>query len=233
MGPPISSSPRTITPKELTNLEFLPFGCVIESPLSSGVNSMPEEVPRSAPVFARANQGTALKASPVSPWVDKYSESSSHATKQPTVSMFTCFPRELVQHKERGSPVFPVQILERHPYTTQTFVPMGLSPGDESTKYLVIVAPSKQPTNGFPRQGPPDLADVRAFFACGRQAVTYGAGVWHAPMVVLGERRVDFVVVQTTNGVPEDDCQEVDIKGGTLAINLKNVLRTASRNAKL
>lgn len=194
---------------------------------------MPEEIPRSAPTFAHANQGTALKASPVSPWVDKYSESSSHTTKKPTISMFTCFPRELTHDQERGSPVFPIRILERHPYTTQTFVPMGLSPRDQSSKYLVIVASSKQPTNAFSREGPPDLADVRAFVAGGRQAVTYGAGVWHAPMVVLGEKRVDFVVVQTTNGVPNDDCQEVDVEYGTLAIDLGNVLRTASRDAKL
>lgn len=49
--------------------------------------------------------------------------------------------------------------------------------------------------------------------AHGRQAVTYGAGTWHAPMVVLGAKRVDFVVVQHVNGVSGDDCQEVEVKG--------------------
>lgn len=233
MIPLISSSPLAIKPRQLTNLEFLPFGHVIESPLSYGVNSMPEEVPRTAPAFTCANQGTALKASPVFPWVDTYDESLSHTAHKPTISMFTCFPRELTQDKEHRSLVFPVHILERHPFTTQTFTPMGLSHDDQSTKYLVIVAPSKQPREAFPRQGPPDIANVRAFIACGRQAVTYGAGVWHAPMVVLGEKRIDFVVVQSTNGVPEDDCQEVAIESGTLAITLDNILTNASRDAKL
>ena len=30
-------------------------------------------------------------------------------------------------------------------------------------------------------------------------------------MVVVGERRVDFVVVQFANGIEAEDCQEVDL----------------------
>lgn len=47
--------------------------------------------------------------------------------------------------------------------------------------------------------------------ANGSQAVTYGPGTWHAPMVVLGQEAVDFVVVQYANGVALDDCQEVEL----------------------
>jgi len=61
---------------------------------------------------------------------------------------------------------------------------------------------------------PPDLDHVRAFIARGDQAVTYAAGTWHAPMVVLGPRRVDFVVTQFVNGVPEEDTQEVAFREG-------------------
>ena len=43
--------------------------------------------------------------------------------------------------------------------------------------------------------------------------VTYGAGTWHAPMIVVGEEDVDFVVVQFANGVAEEDCQEVELRG--------------------
>ena len=32
-------------------------------------------------------------------------------------------------------------------------------------------------------------------------------------MVVVGERRVDFVVVQFANGVQAEDCQEVESEG--------------------
>lgn len=56
----------------------------------------------------------------------------------------------------------------------------------------------------------PDLANVRAFLAGGGQAVTYGVGTWHAPMVVVGEEGVGFVVVQVANGTG-DDCEEVKV----------------------
>ena len=42
-------------------------------------------------------------------------------------------------------------------------------------------------------------------------AVTYGIGVWHAPMVVVGDGRIDFVVTQWMSGREGEDCQEVDL----------------------
>ena len=143
------------------------------------------------------------------------------------MSMFTCFPRQLSSRF-----VFPVTILERHPYTTQTFTPLGLSPSDGADAgavYLVIVAPSLpspslSATQSQSQSGnvgvsasisnPPDLSKLAAFVAHGGQAVTYAAGTWHAPMAVLGRRRVDFVVTQFVNGVPADDTQEVRIGPG-------------------
>lgn len=58
----------------------------------------------------------------------------------------------------------------------------------------------------------PDLKNLRAFIANGNQAVTYGAGTWHAPMVVIGARPIDFVVVQFANDVGIEDCQEIVLK---------------------
>jgi ureidoglycolate lyase len=58
----------------------------------------------------------------------------------------------------------------------------------------------------------PDLKNLRAFVATGNQAVTYGAGTWHAPMVVVGDRAIDFVVVQFANEVGIEDCQEILLK---------------------
>jgi hypothetical protein len=34
----------------------------------------------------------------------------------------------------------------------------------------------------------------------------------HAPMVAIGKKAIDFVVVQFANGVDIEDCQEVDIE---------------------
>jgi ureidoglycolate lyase len=163
------------------------------------------------------------------------------------MSMFSCFPRELRQKGSRDGweedsiggersgreHLFDVTILERHPYTTQTFIPLDLSskrsiqPYRDTEQlepiYLVIVAPSllgKTATakavdgSSVSVTDPPDLGNLQAFVARGGQAVTYGAGTWHAPMVVLGRRKVDFVVVQFANGVDGEDCQEVTIEDG-------------------
>lgn len=119
--------------------------------------------------------------------------------------------------------VVTVSVLERHPFTTQTFIPLGLAPGD-AARYLVVVAPALRPPpsptshpsvasdperpQDYDRGEMPDVARLRAFVAHGGQAVTYGEGTWHAPMVVVGWRRLDFVVVQACNGVGGEECEE-------------------------
>ena len=232
--PPMITSPQlVIKPQQLDPSNFVSFGHVIEVPLADTVNSIPTDIPTANPPLVLANQGTALKSSKISPWTDRYGQRGSRKEGQPTISLFSCFPRVLKKATEPESLSFCVQILERHPYTTQTFIPMGLAPSDTSTKYLVVVAPTLPPTAGLPDVGPPDLKNLRAFIAHGRQAVTYGAATWHAPMVVIGEKRVDFVVTQSTNGVPDDDCQEVGIKGEGLTVTIESDQRAGPRPTKL
>lgn len=229
--PVVVIAPQLIVkPQQLTQAAFVPFGIVIENPLGHSVNSMPTNHFASQPPVVAANQGTALKASNVSPWVDKYGQSQSGEQGRPMISLFSCFPRLLSPAAGQESRIFPVDVLERHPYTTQTFIPMGLPPTDTLTKYLIIVAPSM---GGFSDRGPPDLSNLKAFVAHGRQAVTYGAATWHAPMVVIGEKRIDFVVVQSTNGMAEDDCEETEIQGEGLAVAVDDVARRGRRGFKL
>ena len=193
--------------------------------------------------------------------------------------------------RRNGSDVFAVKILERHPFTPQTFIPLGLGAQDKGTYYLVIVAPTsplRSRTNGGyepayplppPRRkrslrerlmgarpnlftndftpsttttvlhatdeprpkgpGLPDLDNIRAFIVRGDQAVTYGPGTWHAPMVVLGEKAIDFVVVQYVNGVAIEDCQEVELhaeaggEGLSVEVGKYGVQATAGTRAKL
>lgn len=154
--------------------------------------------------------------------------------------------------------LFRVSILERHPYTTQTFLPLGLAGADvdtgnhddngdnnddddgNDTVFLVIVAPSlasppppqpparAQQSSLSTPHNPPDISRIRAFVARGDQAVTYAAGTWHAPMVVLGSRRVDFVVTQFVNGVADDDCQEVLLGTNQVKVDVSGILGKVS-----
>lgn len=219
---------RNILPEPLTQPTFAPFGTVISNP----ANSCGADPPNHRGIAA--NQGTALKFPDVTQLTNTYHLAPSHKPAQTTISLFACQPRQLrragcieatvsskapaaveVGAQQRdGLDVgmeklrLDIRVLEQHPYTSQTFVPMGLAAADESTCYLVIVA-MELPASEQDWTGYPDLSSLRAFVARGHQAVTYAAGTWHAPMIVLGSSPVDFVVVQWANGVPEEDCQEV------------------------
>lgn len=207
-----------INVEPLTSAAFAPTGTAISNP------ERPEQA-------ISANQGSALKYVDVSPLLDFYAQAPSRVRGKAAMNMFVCSPRPLEDGKDgegNDAKVFKVGILERHPFTTQTFTPLGLSPSD-NTKFLVIVAPTLPlserdidlpvPRSAgntgvkLPGRGLPDLSKIRAFLADGSQAVTYGAGTWHAPMVVLGQKDVAFVVSQFVNGVQEEDCQEVVWEG--------------------
>jgi ureidoglycolate lyase len=246
---------REVSVNPLSGAAFQDFGEVIEDPATHD-NTL-------SFTTIEANQGSARKVLDVTHMRNHYALSQSKKPAIPVVNMFVCKPRTLEQQEGKG--VFPVKILERHPFTPQTFVPMGLDAKDKETAYLVIVAPTLplsqrardegivppypsappkkklslrerllgsrpnpftndyNPTTTPPividlsaserPKGPglPDLTRLQAFIARGDQAVTYGPGTWHAPMVVLGQRPIEFVVLQYANGVGIEDCQEVDV----------------------
>lgn len=95
----------------------------------------------------------------------------------------------------RGQPrafPFPIAMVERHPLGSQAFVPLGGRP------YLVVVAE----TSGD--EGTPGA--LHAFVAQGDQGVNYGPGVWHHPLLALGEVS-DFLVIDRQGAGP--NCDEV------------------------
>jgi len=211
----------------LTQKAFAQFGTVIQNPTRNP--SAWSQKPKSV----LANQGSATKFLDVSLLNNHYDQAPSHKPAKSVMNMFSCSPRDLKSTSGSDEKIFSVSILERHPYTPQTFIPMGLSASDTITAYLVIVAPTL-PSNALqaetkskrsPRSdmddlpegfrpkgtGLPDLNRLRAFIADGSMSVTYGPGTWHAPMVVLGSQKIDFVVVQYANGVGDEDCQEVEL----------------------
>ncbi|KAG6057856.1 hypothetical protein E4U17_000826 [Claviceps sp. LM77 group G4] len=223
-----------VTAEPLAQDAFSPFGSVIS-------NSRPDIHPSSAwscsdntssttnttslpanAVFA--NQGFAIQYRHVAAIKNLYDQAPSGVEATPIMSMFVCSARQLLHtDNDPAHDIFPVRILERHPFTTQTFSPLAST----ARAYLVIVAPSLPPCEekarlsvpvgqDLPGRGLPDLRGLRAFVATDAQAVMYGAGTWHAPMVVLGREgtTLDFVVSQYASGVPIEDCQIVELGEG-------------------
>lgn len=232
---PAPSKPIRAHAEPLTKEAFAPFGTAISNP--------------SDPSAAiSANQGSALKYVDVSPLLNFYDQSPSQEKSSAAMNMFVCSTRQLEDSKDGKTREFKVEILERHPFTTQTFSPLGLSK-DDATKFLVLVAPSlplserdigmavpwSSGNTGvkLPGRGLPDLSKIKAFLADGNQAVTYAAGTWHAPMVVLGEKEVPFVVTQFVNGVGEEDCQEVVWEGDVkVSVPMPKKMRRAEKSKR-
>jgi ureidoglycolate lyase len=232
---PIGQLDVFVTARPLSREAFAAFGDVIQNP-------QPKITPSSAAVIlpsqllpydgVTANQGSAIKYQHVSRPVNLYDQAPSRVPGKGIMSLFVCGARKLEQdaqlsagqgdRRRRRGDCFVVEILERHPFTTQTFIPLT---ADQAASFLVIVAPSLPPSRAdealpvpkagvgtsLPGRGLPDLRRLQAFTATAGQAVTYGAGTWHAPMVALGApgTAIDFVVIQSANGVGIEDCQEV------------------------
>lgn len=226
-----------VTAQPLTQEAFEQFGDVINNPRPDVLPTSYAQHASSLPANAfTANQGYAIQYRNVSRVKNLYAQAPS-GRSQPATSMFVCSSRPI--HTSPGSkhPEFTVKYLERHPYTTQTFTPVA----SRGSAYLVIVAPSLPPSEqdkdlpapsgqGLPGRGLPDLKNIKAFIATRAQAVTYGAGTWHAPMVVLGapETTLDFVVSQSMSGEAIEDCQLLEFESkGRPEPNIRVQLPTA------
>jgi len=149
--------------RPLTAEAYAPYGDVVMAS------------PRGEPGMP-ANQGTARRFDHLASLVDLRPGRAAL-----NVSVFRCQPRP-------AGP-FPVALLEKHPATTQLFVPMS------ARRYLAMVA------LGGDR---PDLATLAAFVASSAQGVSYRPGVWHHPMIAL-DGETDFACFAWEDGSP-DDC---------------------------
>jgi len=94
----------------------------------------------------------------------------------------------------RAEPLQPLvlRIMERHPLSSQTFVPLQGRP------YLVAVAPA----------GDFDPWEMQVFLAEGGQGVNYRRGVWHHFVLPL-QPASDFLVIDREG--PGDNCDEVEL----------------------
>lgn len=139
---------------------FAPFGQVIEA---AGGESFP------------INQGTCER------FHDLARLELDTANGRAGVSIFRARPVELP---------FAVRLLERHPLSTQAFVPLT------ARRYLVVVAPAG---------AAPEPSVVCAFLAGPGQGVNYARGVWHHPLLAL-DAEADFLVLDRIG--PGANCDE-------------------------
>jgi ureidoglycolate lyase len=123
---------------------------------------------------AAANQGSARRFDHLATLEDRRPGQASA-----NLAVFRCAPRPL--------PV-TLEVLEKHPASTQVFVPMN------ARRYLVIVALG---------DAAPDLSTLRAFVASGTQGCSYRPGVWHHPMIAL-DSEIDFACLVWEDGSAED-----------------------------
>lgn len=93
-------------------------------------------------------------------------------------------------------PVDPAAIsitfLERHPHSTQTFVPFKVG------RWIVLLAPTLP-------GGTPDLANFKAFLAGPEDAICIHRNVWHAGLTVLDRPAEVGMVMWRSDDGPADD----------------------------
>lgn len=130
-----------------------------------------------------ANQGTARRFDRLAAL-----ENLRPGLAQPNMGVFRCAPRLVWPSR--------LALLEKHPASTQVFVPMN------AARYLVVVALGGDA---------PDLSTLAAFVASGTQAVSYRPGVWHHPMIAL-EAETEFVCLVWEDGTSKD-CVVVSYEG--------------------
>lgn len=100
-------------------------------------------------------------------------------------------PRLHVNHLPATSLPYAVEVLERHTYAAQLFLPLDVA------SYVLVVAPCRL-------NGEPDAGRAQGFLAAGNVGIVYAPGVWHAGMTVLA-RPGSFGVLMWRNDTDGDE----------------------------
>ena len=85
-----------------------------------------------------------------------------------------------------------IEMLEKHPFFSQTFIPKDNQP------FLVVVAPASNELN---------IKDISAFISNGEQGVNYSRGVWHFPLISVKDD-VQFIVIDRKHVIDSDDIEQ-------------------------
>lgn len=122
---------RSIVTKPLTPKSFAKFGDILSADHQIGIKEQ-----------SSANYGTAVKVHKVSKILNKSKSAPSGKVAQANWNIFRCSPpNHLFTENDEGNTVYLSKVLERHPFSTQTFLPMGVN--KEEDAYIVICAKSK------------------------------------------------------------------------------------------
>jgi ureidoglycolate hydrolase len=102
-------------------------------------------------------------------------------------------------HISPSSLPIEVELLEKHPHSSQAFIPMctEFPDSDEESEYLVVVANSLDTSI---------LGTLRAFRAKATQGIIYHPDVWHFPLAVLGKAQSFSCMVCDDEMDREGDC---------------------------
>ncbi|KAI8330050.1 galactose-binding domain-like protein [Chlamydoabsidia padenii] len=171
----LTSPQNVLIAEPLTSEAYAAYGDVIETKDTVRITG--------------ANQGTAEKYHQVAQINNFFPDGQGKVN----MCIFHCRPTTELP--------FTIKLLERHPYSTQFFVPMT---SGQTRGYLVAVA-----LNGADDK--PDMSTLKAFVAKSTQGVNYRQGVWHHPMIALDDV-TDFACFVHESGVPDMDCNEVDVE---------------------
>ncbi|CAK7224021.1 hypothetical protein SBRCBS47491_005407 [Sporothrix bragantina] len=168
---------RTVFCEPLTQADYAPYGGIISSDVVTDRTVI-------------VNNGTARRTPEVVPTINNYDKAPSQIPARTVLNVSYASPREVQPWQSEdgentGKRVLKVKVLERHPYSTQSFIPMGAD-----TKYLVVVCGTGKDA--------PDLNELRGFVAGDKQGVCYAPGVWHAPMSVVDN--VGVITLLCTGG---------------------------------
>jgi ureidoglycolate lyase len=110
---------------------------------------------------------------------------------RPMISIFRAAARQLP---------FQVQVLERHPLSSQAFIPLDGLP------FLVVVAEAGDaPLSGR----------IRAYRSSGTQGVNYRRNTWHHALLAL-DRTSHFLVID--RGGPGENCDEAPVDDAVVVV---------------
>eukprot|EP00927_Polykrikos_kofoidii_P043174 TRINITY_DN37225_c0_g1_i1.p1 TRINITY_DN37225_c0_g1~~TRINITY_DN37225_c0_g1_i1.p1 ORF type:complete len:1056 (+),score=177.89 TRINITY_DN37225_c0_g1_i1:156-3170(+) len=179
------TEPREVEPEMLSAANFAKFGDYVVAPAAE------KDMPHYTKIDV-VNDGTALKYGRL---VDLVNQRRGIATAASiNFSVFACEPREV-----GDDGYFVSTTMERHPHSAQAFIPTDRSsPG----RYVVFTAHGKGAV--------PDMRTLRAFVGNEKQGFCYKPGVWHSPLVVLGNA-MSFLCATYEDGGAED-CHVVSLK---------------------